>query len=282
VEAEDREYDPSEPWWLPEYFRADVRLNRYWQPLLILSLYNREFFSIPGIFESEENWELTTLEFSDPKVYHEDENEVPSFRYEIAESEWERFEAFRNLCEQGLQVCSEWEGIRLAARRYLRGMFLTDPSMKLDDKDVEEDILLQYIMALEALLTGDDKEGMRNKIATQAALLAARDDEEREYVRSLVKNAYDRRSDIVHGRPSKKVVPLDELRQVCQRVLSVILVSAVNASRPDQPKDWLSQLPISDNSLDRFRQARDQVLVTIAERDAWRLPTPRPSLADLI
>jgi hypothetical protein len=159
VEMDTRDYDPTHHYWYPEYISADVRLNRYWKPLLVLSLFSQECFRIPMILESEEGWELDTIQFSEPLVdYQVDDGgndyEMPWSQYIVSESESARFDAFRLLCEHPLQKCGGWAPIQLAARRYLRAMFLSDPIGKGDDKDVEEDILLQYIMALEALLTG--------------------------------------------------------------------------------------------------------------------------------
>jgi hypothetical protein len=89
--------------------------------------------------------------------------------------------------------------------------------------------------------------------------------------------AYDRRSALVHGRQSKETVPLDDLRRVCQRVLSVILIYASGVSKLDALATSLARLPISDASLTRAREARDAVLATIAEADARPLKLPSTS-----
>lgn len=159
VEAKTESDDPSKHHWPFEYVSADVRLNYYWKPLLVLSLFSRQCFRIPTILESEEGWKLDTIQFSEPLTdrHIDDEgndHEVPWSQYTVNESDSPRFDSFCLLCEEPLKKCAEWAPIQIAARRYLRGMFLSDPAGSGDHKDVEEDILLQYIMTLEALLTG--------------------------------------------------------------------------------------------------------------------------------
>jgi hypothetical protein len=55
------------------------------------------------------------------------------------------------------------------------------------------------VFALEALLSGDTREAIAEKVAGSAALLIGRGDDEAVAVRTLVKKAYACRSKHVHG-----------------------------------------------------------------------------------
>jgi hypothetical protein len=103
-----------------------------------------------------------------------------------------------------------------------------------DDHEVSayerHEVILHYVIALEALLADEDNLDLSRKVSYRAATLFGADDE-RERVAQLVKTAYGVRSKYAHGDDIEKDVDPDELRQVTRQVILRWLVLAT--SRPD-------------------------------------------------
>jgi hypothetical protein len=87
------------------------------------------------------------------------------------------------------------------------------------------DALLHYVIALEAALAGgeDDKSELNRKVSQRAAVLAGANDEERNEVAQLVRDAYGARSAYAHGsKPGE--IDLPALRQVVRRCILARLI----------------------------------------------------------
>jgi hypothetical protein len=137
--------------------------------------------------------------------------------------------------------------------------------LKENRDDIYEDALLHYAFALEALLTGDDREAINEKNALSAALLIGRDDRESGKVRAFIKKAYDTRSALVHGRGSKGgKIDIIKLRRICQRVLSMALCFF----EAEQNPDWgalLRDLPVSRERQSLIGQLRERIFPLLAD-----------------
>ena len=141
----------------------------------------------------------------------------------------------------------------------MRATFLCDPNSDAFEADDREDVLLQYVYGIESLLLVGDREAIRDKIATRAALIAGRDDNERNDISAFVKRAYDARSVIAHGGEKIDNIDLRRLRDVCRRVFIVILSVARRYNSQDKLSDMIRVLPISRAAQDAMANDRDEV-----------------------
>jgi hypothetical protein len=216
------------PGMLTAEWPRDIALDDHWQPLLILSLYSPICLQVPVIVDNHQNRELAIRRFTHPQVdvVGEDADEVPCRQYEVEETEWSRFRQFARRIESGLAVCEKWSRIKIAARRFLRATFLSHLDGEAWGGDDWDDVLLQYVFALEALLNTGDREAISEKIALRAALLAGRTDNERVSIRRFVKRAYAGRSGLAHGAKNGADLDLPQLRDLCRRVIAVAIDTA--------------------------------------------------------
>ena len=250
------------------FLGGDYVLNRYWAPLFALGLYDLPCFAIPIVLESEAKWELLTPRFSLPLLgMSHGENgepfEVPTDHYKVADREWSQFEAFLDCCDESIGSKGDWARVRIAARRYLRATFLSTPDGHAYEDDDSEDILLQYIYGLESLLLAGDSEAIRDKIATRAALIAGRGDDERKAIAAFVKQAYDARSILAHGGKKTGDIDLRKLRDVFRRVAIVILSIARTVNDQSNLDDLVRTLPISRATQDAVDNDRDEVFALV-------------------
>lgn len=91
--------------------------------------------------------------------------------------------------------------------------------------ELNADAVLHYVIALEAVLTGDesDKTELTRKVVQRAAVLAGTNDEDRRAVAALVLDAYRARSSYAHGGEPADV-DLPGLRRVVRDCLLARLV----------------------------------------------------------
>lgn len=270
----------------------------YLDALLLLSLYNPEFFEITKILVCERGWRRIWFRSMIPRA---DRRLIAGragearLTYHVGSKKWSDFERYLDVANTGLKnakASKEARPLIVATRRYLQATFargnvfpeweaksmsiehpasyggMTD--VREDRSDVLEDAVLNYVFTLEALLTGGDREAIAEKIAISAALLIGRDDLEAMTVRSLLKEAYGWRSDLVHGRDLKisGKIPGDEvnrLRCVCQRVLAVALSLYAEQPAIDLAK-LLPELPVSQERQRQIREIRDSVLPLLGDQ----------------
>ncbi len=260
---------------LPDFIaRFDLPLNTYWPQLLALGLYNTSCFDIPIVLSSEAKWSLERLRFLSPGTefaagrykYDEDGEPIPipgpTTGYRVRDDEWSQFETFLRFCEMTIDHTRDWHPIRVAARRYLRATFLSAHQTNED----REDILLLYIFALEALLLAGDREAISDKIATRAALICGRDDDERKEIMQFLKRAHNARSAVVHGKEGKKDIDLLRLRDICRQVVVVVLkVARWECGNNDELSRVIKELAISRAIQDTVAKHRDDVFPLIVE-----------------
>jgi hypothetical protein len=258
-----------------------------------LSIYRSTFFEVPAILIAEPGWRLLRARFARPI----DPSTGELAPYRVDSAEWPRFDEFTKFVGTALLKISKWRSFATAARRYLTASFAVGDPLHvldvedelaymgqvsenrivleaarstdvLDRSDVEENVLLNYVFALEALLTGNEEGAITEKIASGAAVLIGGDDREREVVHKTVKDAYRMRSDLVHGRnPRAPVAPvLGILRRIVQRVLAVTTSLAALGDLEEQAyREILRTLPISDEHRRQGREAREMVMDLIGD-----------------
>lgn len=264
---------------------AAPSLTDFQRALLLLSLYDREFFEITKIFVCDPGWTRILYRSAPPRT---------KSAYRVTESKWSAFENFLTLGNRALQNATKSKNDRplmTALRRYLQATFATgdvfpqwetksvpverfgyherwmiEPG-RVDRFDILEDALLHYVFALEALLTGDTKEAIAEKISTVAALIVGRDDTETVNVRAFLKRAYRSRSDLVHGKELKNDIDVAKLRCICQRVLAVAL--GLHADDPDfDLSDFVAILPVSRERQGRVKRVRGHIFSLLSDESS--------------
>ncbi len=260
----------------------------YLEALLLLSLYNPEFFEITKILVCERGWRRIWFHSMIPRA----DRRLIAGRaglarptYQVGSEKWSDFERYLTLANVGLKHAKASKKARpmiVATRRYLQATFargdvfpewetksmaIEHPAsyegmidVREDRSDVLEDAVLNYVFTLEALLTGDAREAIAEKLAISAALLIGRDDLEAMTVRLFLKKAYDCRSALVHGRDLKiSGDDVNRLRCVCQRVLAVALGLYAEEPHVDLA-ERLQKLPVSREQQRQIGEIRERVL----------------------
>ncbi len=249
-------------------------LPDYLEALLGLALYSPEFFEIPVILVCEPNWRRIHIRYRPPQREE---------KYQVEERQWPSFERWLQLYELGLKAAKNSRAVFTAAHRYLQATFASGdifpdwtPELQLieypgfenfsrDRPDVFEDALLHYVFALEALLAGDAKAALAEKLSVTCALLVGRDDREADFLRRFVKQAYDSRSLLVHGKSLKKTLDLVKLRRLCQRAL--VLVICYFATNGTLELDKFTQdLPISRALRTKVKELQATVFPLLSDK----------------
>jgi Apea-like HEPN len=243
-------------------------------PALILSLYDTQFFDVNVILLSDPGWRLVRHKFVEPQYRSTGDLSL----YKVTADRWSGFETFIKLTEAALKNLVSWRSFVTASKRYMTATFapgdplrpwdveatltymglnfensavrdLTGSEDFRERSDIEESALLQYVFALEALLTGDKGTSIRGALVSGAKFLAGRGDDERSHIHTIVTQAYDIRCDLVHGRePEDRIAPiLRNLRRILQRVM-VVTMSLAAEDYPEevQYREVLRLLPTSE------------------------------------
>jgi len=121
-----------------------------------------------------------------------------------------------------------------------------------------EDRVIDQMIAFESLYLGYDPE-LKYRLALRVAFLLGKDNEEREYIFSNMRKAYDLRSDIVHGNRQVEISELsstvpkteDYLRQSIRRFL--LLLSPGNSLKEIREK-LLDENILKNGKLLAFRE----------------------------
>ncbi len=276
----------------------DPALTKYLDAVFILSLYRPEFFEITRILICEGGWRRIAVRSTIPRGERGSYREKAKIEsYTVSEEQWPAFETYVNISSSGLKNAKESKDTRsvtTAVRRYLQATFATGDvfpewetnssgiehpdwrrrrlgSLKESRGDVWEDALLHYVFALEALLTGETKEAISEKVAISAALLIGRGDSETTEVRKFVKEAYDARSKLVHGSELKRDVNIVKLRRICQHVLIVVLGLYAEDSFLDLAA-LLRELPVSNSRQLQIKRVRDRILPLLTDQSCFSEP----------
>jgi hypothetical protein len=254
--------------------------------VLLLSLYNRGYFSMNRIFLCEPGWRITEWPLPLSGPVEQRQQHLVSAGKQLA------FEEYLTIGTNGLKNARasgnqrNQGAIRTAVRRYLQATFTLgdvfsdwnamgfvaqhDTVYRLAESeriDMLEDALLRYVFALEALCVGDGKEAITEKVALSAALLVGREDGERAEIRTFIKKeAYKRRSELAHGKAvaaDDLSKPLPTLRAICQRALLVVL--SIYAEDPTFDLTKLQDLPVSSKQRDQVERVRNRIFSLIAD-----------------
>lgn len=187
--------------------------------------------------------------------------------YEVSEGELPRFCAFcsavDSLIDTVLADTSEAGKTRArrlerAAKHLVRASHRTRDDGSIWEEEADE-VTLQYVIAMEALLTGDGKSGVTQKIRRRAAMLWMTD-ETQERVLDMVSKSYDSRSRYAHGDDTREDIQhLRGLRELATSVTLRWLIAAA-AAGPDlgrrldeaSPSDAVRRSVVTDPLTDFF------------------------------
>ncbi len=205
-------------------------LKNHWKPLLALSLFSKRPFTIPIILESEHQWSLRKVRFGVPEIditYIEPDGpeiEAPHYTWVLSEEGRDRIEKFFHFFNGLGEILENSKRIKRAARRYIRGIFIT-AEHPFETDDTREDAFLQYFYGMESLLLAKGEQGeISYKIATRCAYLTCLDSNKRAEYFNCVKKLYDNRSKLVHGTKGlNKEFSLDKVRDLFRMVFMVTL-----------------------------------------------------------
>ncbi len=267
----DRRHE-KKPTTITVWLNPDV-IRDVWKPLLSLTLYDISSFGVPIMMESEEDWKLERVIWNAPAfeiLSDEHGTEVPRSDYRISAEELPRFQEFLRFTESAIEAFENNTLVRVAARRYLRAMLISGPEPSWVSDDEAEDVLLQYVFAMEQVLLAEgEKEAIADKIATRCAYMIGLDDDaKRKKVFSAVKTVYEQRSRVVHGARSNKkgksnkktrALELQEIRDLVRRLLVAIVSLRLHLGSDPEWYEALRELPVSrkiqDTVIDSSRQA---------------------------
>ena len=279
VKTDQREVRPTS---ISFRFGYDI-LRHFWQPLLALALYKTEYFGIPIVLESNAGWRLERLRWSEPMVNIVDDHdgdsiEIPRTDYTVDEKEQPKFAAFLAFFDDAIQGTRNWKIFRLAARRYLRAIQIAGAHPL--NGDDHEDALLQYVFALEALLSGGDRDAIGDKLATRAAWLIGTSDTIRYSVYKSVKKLYRRRSAIVHGSSdhsgSTPSHLLDEVRDLIRRMFIGLMALRCSSTSSEECLRLLRTAAVDQRSQAVIANATQPVWSLIDPGMSWPGPTWGP------
>jgi hypothetical protein len=256
------DYGPA-LYWDVLYALATHRTTRLlWQPLLALNLFDNQVLRLwawykvePGrrtdkLFDSVD-WEVWTPD----GVTDIDRPMTGSFGDNLDVQSMRRFMAeVSPLLGRAVRKKKAGERLRRCAEHFLSaGDHAHGEGDVLGDLNAEA--VLQYIIALEGLLTGSDTTHgeLTRKVSQRAAVLAGENDAERLEVERLVRTAYGARSAYAHGSDtSDQEVDLPRLRQAVRRCLLSRLVLGDPQFSGDGPLDQVADHALlSHEVLDR-------------------------------
>lgn len=163
--------------------------------------------------------------------------------YEVLQEEVPRFSTFCSAVDSLIDVVladtskagkKRARRLERAAKHLVRASHRTQVDGSVWEEEADE-ITLQYVIAMEALLTGDGNSGIVQKIKQRAAILWMTD-ETRGRVLEMVSTSYDSRSKYAHGDDTREDVQhLHRLRKLAANVTLRWLITAA-AAGPDLGK----------------------------------------------
>lgn len=128
------------------------------------------------------------------------------------------------LNESSKSVPKRYARIERAAQRLLAAGLYAFGSATPYDPIHATNALLDYVIALEALLGGGEQGDLTRKLSQRAAVLTAGSDEERLRVAQTIRELYKARSKVTHGVAGPTSEELEDLRTIVRRVLLARLV----------------------------------------------------------
>ncbi|MGW2640037.1 hypothetical protein [Streptomyces sp. NPDC001348] len=234
----------------------------HWRPLFILLLWRSDVAChMDAWFVVERGRRIDRRSGAVPRTMdifvneHGEEVEVERRQeglYKVSQEEVPRFLTFCNAVDSLIDMVladtskagrKRARRLERAAKHLLRASHRTQVDGSIWEEEADE-ITLQYVIAMEALLTGDGNSGVAQKIKQRAAMLWMTD-ETREGVLDMVSTSYDSRSKYAHGDDTREDVQhLHGLRKLATNVTLRRLITAA-AAGPDLGKR-LDEALISD------------------------------------
>ena len=280
------------------------QLDQLKAAILILSLYNDSFFDVPAAVVIDSGWRIDWLKRARERTGPE---------YKITEEEWPKFELFVRAAERAIRFIpglDSYPRFSIAAERYLRATFATGHSFFSelhsdeytraytfdevtgeevisrgtfhDERSLQEDVLLNYVFALETLVgkqtrggSGTKESKVSTNPAARVASLIGRDWREEEFIQGILTSAYDDRSDIVHeGHLQREPADLRVLRRCCQRTLGMVITLSATAKRFAEVKKVIcgDSDPDKRERVDHAREELFSLLADGSRLDQWKGP----------
>ncbi|WP_405562617.1 HEPN domain-containing protein [Streptomyces phaeochromogenes] len=239
-------------------FRSQPELL-HWQPLLVLLLWSPDITQMQAHYEVERGRRVQLVHGTphvSREVSRDPETGEPREYYDASEQrgmcsvdvdQLDQFESFaRDVSGRLQQVLAPLETSRSgkkeppavkrarrlsrAAQHLVRAAHRTTVVLfeYVPDEEFEE-VLLHYVIAMEALLADEQNLDLSRKVKIRAATLW-QTDKHREQVAELVRRAYNARSQYVHGDQVKHTVELSDLRTLALQVLLRWLILATNGA----------------------------------------------------
>ncbi|MHA6757321.1 hypothetical protein [Streptacidiphilus sp. PAMC 29251] len=225
--------------------------TEHWQPLLPLLLWSPELTRIQANYQVERGRRVR-LDQGSPSIwmtYHPDDDledddleEFDCGDYRVGADDVGEFTVFcKEVVDRMQQVFAEngkagkkrARRLTRAAQHLVRAAHRTYGGTVAKELpgDEAEEVLLQYVIAMEALLADEDNLDLSRKVAYRAATLW-QTDTDRQRVAKLVKDAYTERSKYVHGDDiDAGRVRIEDLRAVASETLLRWLVLASSGAK---------------------------------------------------
>ncbi|MFE2529314.1 hypothetical protein ACFXEL_34380 [Streptomyces sp. NPDC059382] len=223
----------------------------HWKPLITLLLWqDSRTLRMEALYTVQRGRGLRRLAgavATEPRIYPtaagEEEFEVrPHSSYRVAASELPRLAAFcsqitgriTSILADATSKPAKKRARRLAraAEHLVRATHRTFGENFVWTEEVDE-VVLHYVIAMEALLADEDNLDLSRKVAYRAASMW-RDDSNRTRVLKIVKNAYGRRSSYAHGDDTSEI-SATELATLRSTAMQVLLRWLILSATPDLP-----------------------------------------------
>ncbi|MEW2163585.1 hypothetical protein AB0912_11380 [Streptomyces sp. NPDC007084] len=222
--------------WLPDLDQRPER--RHLDPLLVLQLWNVEESVHPEAYFHVEPGRHSEIRSGSPHIEPsfdhagEEVGEMHrAFGYRVPPSELPTFAAFlqevqdmissvRSRTTKNGRPATTARALASAANRLVRAAQRTMGGTYVDESEAD-DVLLDYVIAMEAVMAADGRGDSRRRTAQRSAAMWTQD-EDRLAVYQTVKNAYTRRSQYAHGEDQQPISD-DELFIVRRTAFGVFL-----------------------------------------------------------
>jgi hypothetical protein len=181
--------------------------------------------------------------------------------YAISKSDWREFQEFLKLISINIIRSHSIQTLWEVARRYLRGRLMECAVTPHEWSDEYDDVVLNYVTALEKLvMLPDEKNSISHRAMQRVAYLVARKAEERRNVVAFIRNAYELRNAILHRKTNEEPeVDLPKLRDICRRAIACALILAGNAGEKNYQDDFLRRLEFSPKAQEEAKNTAKQI-----------------------
>lgn len=280
------------------WFYAQRPEQLAWEPLLVLALWRHDVVRLDGRYHVEPGRRVDTA-WSQPSIDYRGRGEDDEWEewhrpgdWELGATDVEAFSRFADVVYQLLAyVLGRTAGkrqrkterrLRRAGQHLVRAAQRSFHGGTVDEEDRDE-VLMHYVIAIEALLADEESLDLSRKVAYRGAALHVTD-AERVRVRTLLIKACNARSKYAHGdETTEDDVDLHALRDAALTLYLRWLVLHAQAREEDVPT--LLDLSVLEDGV-RSRQVHAPLLAFHEETPTFRTPAdfvltppPRPQQA---